>query len=101
MFERLILPVALFPNFEARLGDRRPMMLYDFYEQEFGVSVMNFEERLRAVAADRQTARVLGCATGTPLLEIERTGYTYNDAPVELRISYCETRSHYYLHSRT
>jgi len=100
IFEKLVLPAALFPNFENRLGDRRPMMLYDFYEQEFGVSVMNFEERLRAVGASQTAARILDCSPGEPLLEIERTSYTYEDHPVELRISVCETRSHYYLHPR-
>lgn len=75
-------------------------MLYDFYEREFGVSVMNFEERLRAVSADAHTASILGCPVNTPVLEIERTGFTYENRPVELRVSLCETRSHYYLHPR-
>lgn len=101
MFEKLVLPTALFSNFEKRLGDRRPMMLYDFYEQEFGVSVMNFEERLRAIGADQATAQILGCALDAPLLEIERTSYNYENHPVELRISVCETGSHYYLHRKT
>ena len=100
MFERLVLPNALFPDFEKRLGDRRPVMLYDFYEQEFGITVMNFEERLRSVGANRSAAGVIACALGAPLLEIERTGYSYNDVPVELRITLCETRSHYYFRAR-
>ena len=70
MLERLMLPAKLFPNFEKRLGTRRPILLYEFYEQEFGVSVMNFEERLRAVKATRYDTKIIGCATGSPLLEI-------------------------------
>jgi GntR family transcriptional regulator len=100
MCERLILPEGLFPDFQGRLGRQRPVMLYDFYEKAFGVSVMNFEERVRAVNATTAQSRVIGCAPGAAVLEIERTSYSYSDVPVELRISLCETRRHYYLHPR-
>ncbi|MBK9609425.1 MAG: GntR family transcriptional regulator [Betaproteobacteria bacterium] len=100
MFERVYLPARLFPNFKRRLGQARPVLLYEFYEQEFGVSVMNFDERIRAVAATKADSELIDCAPGCALLEIERTAYGYDGTPVEFRISRCETRRRYYLHSR-
>lgn len=100
MLEDVTLPAQLFPDFEQRLGQRRPVLLYEFYEQEFGVSIMNFEERLRAIKAGKSAAKVMGCPVDHALLEIERTSYGFDDSPVELRITLCETSRHHYLHPR-
>jgi GntR family transcriptional regulator len=100
MFELVILPKSLFPNFAKRLGRQRPSLLYEFYEQKYGINVMNFEERLRAVLANPEQARVIGCKQGLALLEIERVAFDFNQQPVEMRLSYCETQRRCYLHGR-
>jgi GntR family transcriptional regulator len=100
MLERVLLPAKLFPNFEKRLADHRPILLYEFYEQAFGVSVMDFEERVCAVSASREDAKVIGCDAGAALLEIRRVAYGFDDRPVEMRISRCETNGRYYLRAR-
>jgi hypothetical protein len=38
----------------------------------------------------------LGVDIATPLLEIERVALTLGKIPIELRISRCVTRNHYY-----
>lgn len=73
-----------------------PNMLYELYEKRFGITIHNADERLRAVAASKRDASLLGLQTGTPLLEIERIAKTLDNTPVELRISRCVTSNHHY-----
>jgi GntR family transcriptional regulator len=100
MYERVFLPKKLFPNFKKQLGNLRPILLYEFYEQKFGVSVMDFEERIHAVKASKEVAAIIGCRVGAALLEIERISYNYDSAPIEMRVSLCETGTRHYLHAR-
>ena len=58
---------------------------------------MRAQERLRAVAADRSAARVLGVAPGTPMLQVRRTALTFNDKPVEYRVSTITSAQHDYV----
>lgn len=61
------------------------------------MSVVRTSERLRAVVADEEAAALLGIAQGAPLLQIRRLALlTYNDAPVELRISLVNTARYEY-----
>jgi len=61
------------------------------------VTIARAQERLRAKPAARFAARHLGVAIGAPLLEIDRIAYSLDGAPVEWRVSLCETKDHYYL----
>ena len=71
-------------------------MLYELYEQKFGITIHSADEQLRAVAASKQDAALLNIEVGAPLLEIERVALTLDKIPVELRISRCITSNHYY-----
>ena len=73
-----------------------PNMLYELYEKQFGINIHSAEEQLRAVAASKHEASLLGLKVGTPLIEIERVALTLDKTPVELRISRCSTKNHYY-----
>ena len=79
---------------EALGGGERS--LYSLLETDFGVRMIRAEEHLRAVAADQQSAALLGLATGQPLLLVERTAYTYGNKPVEWRRGLYSTLHHYY-----
>lgn len=59
--------------------------LYDILEHEFGIHVVRAEEFLQASAARAGDARFLGVRKGTPVIFIERTAYSYQDAVVEFR----------------
>ena len=50
----------------------------------------------RSTAAGEAT-RLLGVRPGSPLLEIRRVAFTYDDVPVEWRVSLVDTRRHDYL----
>ena len=73
---------------------RGPM--YALFETEFGVRMVRAEEKIRAVAADADAAKLLEVALGEPLLSVERIAYTYNDVPMELRRGLYRTDTHHY-----
>ena len=90
------LPGQAFKGLTAeRLAEHRGPM-YGLFEQEFGVRMIRAEEKLRAVAADADSAPLLGVAVGAPLLSVERLSFTYGDRPVELRRGLYDTSAHHY-----
>src|SRR5574343_702214 len=96
VFDEIFLVADLFDGLtleRLRGGERS---LYSLFESDFGVRMINAEEHLRAVAADVQSAELLGVGSGDPLLLVERTAYTYGNKPVEWRRGLYCTRHHYY-----
>ena len=96
VFDEIFLVADLFDGLtleRLRGGERS---LYSLFESDFGVRMINAEEHLRAVAADVQSAGLLGVKPGDPLLLVERTAYTYGNKPVEWRRGLYCTRQHYY-----
>jgi GntR family transcriptional regulator len=69
---------------------------YAMFELDFGVRMVRAEEKIRAVLADGEQAQLLHTPAGTPLLSVERTAYTYNDVPMELRRGLYRTDTHHY-----
>jgi GntR family transcriptional regulator len=86
--ETITLPVALFDGIERGTV---PNNLYDVYARTYGVTVAGGSERIKAVAADAGTARLLGLETGAPLLQIDRVATALDGRPVERRLSLCAT----------
>ncbi len=70
--------------------------MYALFETEFGVRMVRAEEKIRALAADAASAELLEVPVGEPLLSVERTAYTYNDLPMELRRGLYRTDTHHY-----
>jgi GntR family transcriptional regulator len=70
--------------------------MYALFETEFGVRMVRAEENIRALAADAASAELLKVPVGEPLLSVERTAYTYNDVPMELRRGLYRTDTHHY-----
>jgi len=97
IFERIVLPAALFPGFGGRRPAEVPNELYRYYEESHGVTVTRAVEKLKAVRARAEEARPLGLDTGAPLLEIDRVAYTVDGRAVEWRRSRCNTARHHYL----
>ena len=99
VLDELWLPGALFKGLTAeRLADWRGAM-YRLFEAEFSVRMIRAEEKLRAVAAGAEEARLLAVAVGAPLLSVERLSFTYGDQPVELRRGLYQTKAHHYRNS--
>jgi len=89
--DEIYLPQALFESLsEAKLLVRQTT-LYQMYQDDFHLTVMRAEERVRAVLATAAQAKLLNIKTGTPLLQIVRIAYTIDNKPIELRYSFAET----------
>jgi len=96
ILEDVWLPGGPFKGLTAeRLATHRGPM-YALFETEFGVRMVRAEEKIRAVAADEASAALLGVPMGAPLLSVERTAFTYNDLPMELRRGLYRTDTHHY-----
>lgn len=93
------LPGAAFRGLTAELLARYRGPLYGLFESEFGVSMVRADEKLRAVAAPDDAAQLLGVASGTPLLQVDRVSYTYGDRPMEVRRGLYRTDRYHYRNS--
>jgi len=100
ILETITLPYSLTPGLETTPA-AIPNTLYRHYEKAYGFSVTRATEWLSAISADSQQAEQLDLLEGAPLLCIRRLAFTYNDQPVELRVSVCQTDSHRYLSEMT
>ena len=96
VLDEITLPGALFRGLTKSRIDAYEGSMYSFFETQFGVRMLKALERLRAVAADAASARILGVKTGDPLLAVDRVTLTYGDRPVEWRRGLCTTRRHHY-----
>ena len=80
-----------------RLRDR-PGTIYQFYQAEFGITVLRALERARAVAADRsRRTRCWVSRSPARSIEVRRTALSFNDKPVEYRVSLVDTSRHDYV----
>jgi GntR family transcriptional regulator len=96
ILEDLWLPGAPFKGLTAeRLSDYHGPM-YALFETEFGVRMVRAEEKIKAVVPDDSQCKLLEIKPHTPLLSVERTAFTYNDTPMELRRGFYVTAAHHY-----
>jgi GntR family transcriptional regulator len=93
----LTLPQALFKGLTEKRFRERAGTIYQLYQSDFGITVLNAAERARAGAADRQVVRALGLAPGQPVMQVRRTAMTFGDRPVEYRLSTLNTAHHEYV----
>ena len=95
--DRLVIPAALFRGLTEKRWRERRSTIYHLYQTEFGISVVRAHERVRAVAADRAAARVLGVAPGAPVLQVRRVAIALGGQAVEWRVSTVLTSHHDYV----
>lgn len=95
--DRLCLPQSLFRGLTEKRLRERPGTIYRLYQAEFGITVVRAQERLRAVAAERAMARLLGVETGAPMLQVRRTAFALGGRAVEYRVSTVRTGRHEYV----
>ena len=96
VLDEITLPAVLFRGLTRAKLEAYPGSMYGFFETRFGVRMLNAQERLKAVRADAASAAVLGVATGSPLLAVERVTFTFGGRPVEFRRGLCTTVAHHY-----
>ena len=95
--DRLVIAAKLFKGLTEKRWRERPSTIYHLYQHEFGITVGQAHERLRAVGADRAAARVLGVPVGQPVLQVRRVALDLSGQPVEWRVSTVATAQHDYV----
>lgn len=95
--EWIVVSAKKFTGLAGMAMDELPNTLYQLYEKDYGVTIYQAEERLRAVAADAREAALLGIEPGHPLQEIDRLALGIDHHPVEWRVSRCLTGERRYL----
>ena len=95
--DEIYLPGEIFQGLTLEVLQSWSGSLYSLFETRFGLRMIRAQERIRAVAADRQVAEALRVPEGKPLLSVERVTYTYGDKPVEWRRGLYLTDEHFYL----
>jgi GntR family transcriptional regulator len=99
--DEIYLPEEIFQGLDLEMLQAWNSSLYSLFETRFGLRMIRAQERIRAVAADRDAVALLQVEEGTPLLSVERVTYTYDDKPVEWRRGVYSTAGHYYLNELT
>ena len=90
LYEHIILAAARFGRL-LTAPEILPNTLYQLYQTEFGATVHRAREQLTIEAAEPACAVQLDVASGDSLLHIRRIALDYNDAPIELRLSWVNT----------
>lgn len=99
IFDGIVLPAAAYRGLTEAVYRAREGTIYGLYQARFGINVIRISERLSAETAPPAVAKVLGLPANinAPALVVRRVAYTYNDTPVEYRVSWLDTREHEYL----
>ena len=97
VLDEIVIPEALFPDLTTNIFDKRPGTIYGLYQARDGINVIRISERLSAANPPARTAQLLDIRRGNPALVIKRVAFTYNDTPVEYRVSWVNTDRHEYL----
>lgn len=93
--EQIVVPLALFPGLAD--ASEIPNTLYDHFQQVYGVTATGGEEKLDTIAAGEREAGWLDVALGTPLLRLDRTMFSFDEKPIEWRLSLCALGGAHYM----
>ena len=93
----LSVPADEFPDYDWGRWNSVFETPYEYYEHKFGIRIVDVVERLQAIPADQPRSEVLQIKAGEPILLVQRIASTFEQKPVELRKSYCDTRHFHYL----
>lgn len=97
ILDYIVVQAKYFRGLNATRINEHNGSLYSMYETTYGIPMVRAEEKLTAIAADEQQARLLNVSPGFPLLRVERVAYTYGDKPMEWRVGLCVTNQHHYM----
>lgn len=92
--DRLVLPCSMFPQLTKSVFEDRPGTIYELYQRSFGVTVVDADERARAVSLSADSAKWLEMEVGTPVLRVARVAHTFDRVVAEYRVSIIDTRAH-------
>ena len=97
IFDEITVPQALFPDLDQEVFGGRVGTIYGLYQARYAITVTRISERISAAHPPARVAGQLRIATDTPALVIRRVAHTYDETPVEYRVSWVKTGRHEYL----
>jgi len=97
VLDDITVPTERFARIDEDTFRNREGTIYGLYQARYGVNVVRISERLSAAHPPAEIATILGMHANQPALHIRRVAYTYNDSPVEYRLSWINTADHEYL----
>ena len=97
MVDEIQVPEMLFSALTEQSLRDRSSTLYNFYQNNFGVNIVDTRERLSVCAADAAVADWLQVPEMTALLMIDRIAYTYQERPAEWRVTRINTEKYEYV----
>ena len=89
-------PASSFRGLTAEKVIEKKGSMYRMYEADFGIQMVQANEKIKAIKASNEAAKILGVAVNTPILSVERISYTYDSRPIEWRLGLCLTEDHHY-----
>jgi len=90
--DRIVIDAQVFAGLNAKRFSERSGTIYEMYQSDFGVTVVDTHERVRAETVDATSGQTLGLPVGSPVLRIERVALTFDHKPAEFRISIVDSR---------
>lgn len=97
--DRIVIAASRFVGLTKQIFVNRSGTIYELYQTEFGVTVVGADEKVRAESVDDISAKILALPSGAPVLRIKRVARTFDQKPVELRISIVDSREFEYVSS--
>ena len=94
ILEDIAVSATKFPGLERR---ELPNNLYALYANDYGVTIGQARERLKAIVLEGRECALLGVPPATPALQIDRLAHDLHNRPVEWRMSLCLTETVHYL----
>lgn len=94
IFEKVIQPLAVFPGIDD--VTEIPNSLYAYYQEQYGISIVEVRDELHAVTLDQEVAEHLHLDTGSAALMTERSSVNIDGRVVEWSQAYCSTESFVY-----
>lgn len=92
----IVVPAALFKGMNEKVLRTDGKALYAVYQRHFGINIIRTLAELRGVAADAGACGIFGLPKNAPLLEVRRIAFTFDDLPVEVRVSQIDTRNFHF-----
>jgi GntR family transcriptional regulator len=93
--ENIFLPQKYFKGLDK--NSEIPHTLYHFYQTQFGLSVHNTRDSIKADLATKEDVKALGVKKGEALLQVTRIAHSLDGKAMEFRISRCRSDKYHYL----
>ena len=95
--DKITISESMFPGLNQAAFNARATTIYGYYQAEFGVTIVEADERVRAELIMADSARLLDLNESTPILRIDRVAHTFDRKPAEFRTSIVDTQSFDYV----